>query len=210
LAGLDLEKAGVHYTDKGIKIDGQLRTTARHIYAAGDVVGGYQFSHFAGWQAFQAVRNALLPGIRSGLTELVPRITFTDPEVAQVGPTEEQVRSEFGREIRVCQWDLSRVDRAVCDNDRSGFIKVIAKSNGTILAVTIVAERAGETINEVAVAMKHGLKINDVAGTIHAYPTYSTGLQLLLTQMSLEQFLSGTSGKIIRAVSGFGGTAKGA
>ena len=74
--------------------------------------------------------------------------------------------------------------------------------------VTIVAERAGETINEVAVAMKHGLKINDVAGTIHAYPTYSTGLQLLLTEMSLEQFLSGTSGKIIRAVSGLSGTAK--
>ena len=208
LAGLDLEKAGVHYTEKGIKIDDQLRTTARHIYAAGDVVGGYQFSHFAGWQAFQAVRNALLPGSSSGLTDLVPRITFTDPEVAQVGPTEEQARSEFGQEIRVCRWDLSRVDRAVCDNDRSGFIKVIAKSNGTILAVTIVAERAGETINEVAVAMKHGLKINDVAGTIHAYPTYSTGLQLLLTEMSLEQFLSGISGKIIRAVSGLSGTAK--
>ena len=188
LAGLDLEKAGVHYTEKGIKIDDQLRTTARHIYAAGDVVGGYQFSHFAGWQAFQAVRNALLPGSSSGLTDLVPRITFTDPEVAQVGPTEEQARSEFGQEIRVCRWDLSRVDRAVCDNDRSGFIKVIAtRATARFSRSTIVAERAGETINEVAVAMKHGLKINDVAGTIHAYPTYSTGLQLLLTQMSLEQ-----------------------
>src|SRR5258708_2711780 len=76
LAGLNLEKAGVDYTEKGIKIDDRLRTTANHIYAAGDVVGGYQFSHFAGWQAFQAVRNALLPGSSSGLTDLVPRVTY--------------------------------------------------------------------------------------------------------------------------------------
>jgi pyruvate/2-oxoglutarate dehydrogenase complex dihydrolipoamide dehydrogenase (E3) component len=206
--GLDLEKAGVQYSEKGIKIDDRLRTTARHIYAAGDVVGGYQFSHFAGWQAFQAVRNALFPGNSSGTSNVVPRITFTDPEVAHVGLTEEQARSQFENEITVSRWDLSRVDRAVCDNDRNGFIKVIAKGDRTILACTIVAERAGETINEVAVAIKRGLKIDDIAGTIHAYPTYSTGLQLLLTEMSLERFLSGTSGKIIRAVSGLSGTSK--
>ena len=208
LEGLDLEKAGVQYSGKGIKIDNRLRTTVRHIYAAGDVVGGQQFSHFAGWQAFQAVRNALLPGSSSGFDDVVPRITFTDPEVAHVGLTEEQVRSRFGEEIKVSRWDLSSVDRAVCDNDLDGFIKIIAKNDGTILACTIVAERAGETINEVAVAMKRGLKIEDIAGTIHAYPTYSTGLQLLLTEMSLERFLSATSGKIIRAVSGLSGTAK--
>jgi len=206
--GLDLEKAGVQYSRKGIKIDDRLRTTASHIYAAGDVVGGQQFSHFAGWQAFQAVRNALLPGSSSGFADVVPRITFTDPEVAHVGPTEEQARSQFGNGIVIARWNLSRVDRAVCDNDLNGFIKIIAKNDGTILACTIVAERAGETINEVAVAMKRGLKIDDIAGTIHAYPTYSTGLQLLLTEMSLERFLSGTSGKIIRAVSGLSGSAK--
>jgi len=201
LEGLNLEKAGVHYTEKGIKIDDRLRTTAKHIYAAGDVVGGYQFSHFAGWQAFQAVRNALLPGSSSGLSDLVPRITFTDPEVAHVGPTEEQARSQFGKDITVCRWNLSRVDRAVCENDRNGFIKLIAKTDGTILASTIVAERAGETINEAVVAIKHKLKINDIAGTIHAYPTYSTGLQLLVTEMTVEKLLSGTSGRIVRAVS---------
>ena len=208
LEGLDLEKAGVQYSEKGIEIDDRLRTTARHIYAAGDVVGGQQFSHFAGWQAFQAVRNALLPGSSSAFAEVVPRITFTDPEVAHVGMTEEQARSQFGGEIAISRWDLTRVDRAVCDNDLNGFIKIIANHDGSILASTIVAERAGETINEVAVAMKRGLKIDDIAGSIHAYPTYSTGLQLLLTEMSLERFLSGTSGKIIRAVSGLSGTAK--
>jgi pyruvate/2-oxoglutarate dehydrogenase complex dihydrolipoamide dehydrogenase (E3) component len=208
LEGLDLEKAGVQYSEKGIKIDDHLRTTARHIYAAGDVVGGCQFSHFAGWQAFQAVRNALLPGSSAGFADVVPRITFTDPEVAHVGLTEEQARSQFGDGIIISRWDLSRVDRAVCDNDLNGFIKIIANNAGSILACTIVAERAGESINEVAVAMKRGLKVDDIAGTIHAYPTYSTGLQLLLTEMSLERFLSGTPGKIIRAVSGLSGTAK--
>jgi len=87
-----------------------------------------------------------------------------------------------------------------CENDRNGFIKLIAKTNGTILASTIVAERAGETINEAVVAIKHKLKINDIAGTIHAYPTYSTGLQLLVTEMTVEKLLSGTSGRIVRAV----------
>ena len=83
--GLDLESAGVKYTDKGIAVDHELRTSVSHIYAAGDVLGGYEFSHFAGWQAFQAVRNALLPGHSSGQTDIVPWVTFTDPEVARVG-----------------------------------------------------------------------------------------------------------------------------
>ena len=80
VAGLDLEKAGVNYSEDGIPVDDQLRTNVKNIFAAGDVTGGYQFTHFAGWQAFQAARNALLPGSNSGLTDLVPWVTFTDPE----------------------------------------------------------------------------------------------------------------------------------
>lgn len=199
--GLDLQKAGVNYSQKGITVDDRLRTSAKNIYAAGDVLGGYQFSHFAGWQAFQAVRNALLPGSSSGLADIVPRVTFTDPEVAQVGRTEREARSVFGDDIHVCRQELHRVDRAVCENDLDGFIKVIAKNDGTILGATIVAQRAGETINELAVAVKHKLKIGDVAGAIHAYPTYSTGVQLLMTSMAVEKLLSGRSGRIIRSLS---------
>ena len=199
--GLDLEKAGVNYTEKGIKVDDQLRTNVKNIFAAGDVLGGYQFSHFAGWQAFQAVRNALLPGSSSGLTHLVPWVTFTDPEVAHVGATEAEARLRFGKELKVCRWDLLKVDRAVCENDQDGFIKIIAKTDGTILGSTIVAQRAGETIAEIVIAMKQKLKINDLAGTIHAYPTYSTGVQLLAVEMTIDKLLSGTSGKIIRKVS---------
>ena len=199
--GLELEKAGVEYTQRGIKVDDELRTSTKHIYAAGDVLGGYQFSHYAGWQAFQAVRNALLPGSNSGLTDLVPWVTFTDPEVAHVGTSEQKARSDYGDELKIRRWTLSKVDRAVCENDRNGFIKVLAKPDGSVLGATIVGQRAGETITEIVMAMKHKLKLMDIAGTIHAYPTYSTGVQLLATELAVEKLLSGASGRIIRTLS---------
>jgi pyruvate/2-oxoglutarate dehydrogenase complex dihydrolipoamide dehydrogenase (E3) component len=144
--GLDLYKAGVKHSQKGIPVDDGLRTNVKHIYAAGDVVGGHQFTHFAGWQAFQAVRNALLPGSSSGFSDVVPWVTFTDPEVAHVGLTESQARSKSGNAVQVRRWDMSRADRAVCENDTDGVIKVIVKKDGAILGATIVAARAGEAI----------------------------------------------------------------
>jgi pyruvate/2-oxoglutarate dehydrogenase complex dihydrolipoamide dehydrogenase (E3) component len=201
VAGLDLEKAGVTYSDEGIPVDDRLRTNVKNIYAAGDVTGGYQFTHFAGWQAFQAVRNALLPGNNSGLTDLVPWVTFTDPEVAHVGLTEEQARDKFGENLRVCRWDLSRTDRAICEDDRDGFTKVIARKNGILVGATVVNRRAGETITELIIAIKQNMKISDLAETIHAYPTYSTAVQQLAAKLAIEESLSGASGKIIRGLS---------
>jgi pyruvate/2-oxoglutarate dehydrogenase complex dihydrolipoamide dehydrogenase (E3) component len=198
---LGLEYAGVSYSDKGIPVDDQLRTNVKHIYAAGDVLGGYQFTHFAGWQAFHAVRNALLPGSSSGFTDLVPWVTFTDPEVAHVGPTEEQARARFGDNVRVCRWEMNRTDRAVCENDCDGFIKVIARKDGTVLGATIVAARAGEAITELILAIKQNMKVTDLAGAIHPYPTYSTAIQQLAADMTVESLLSGTSGKIVRELS---------
>jgi pyruvate/2-oxoglutarate dehydrogenase complex dihydrolipoamide dehydrogenase (E3) component len=199
--GFELERSGVRFSANGIPVDNRLRTNVKHIYAAGDVLGGQQFSHFAGWQAFQAVRNALLPGKSSGFTDVVPRVTFTDPEVAQVGLSEEGARSNLGDQVQVRLWLLSRIDRAVCEGDTDGFIKIIAKPEGTILGATIVARRAGESITELALGIHHKLTINELAGTIHAYPTYSSGIQLLLTEMAVESRLSGASGRIIRTLS---------
>ena len=203
VAGLDLEKAGVTYSEKGITVDDRLRTNVEHIYAAGDVTGGPQFTHFAGWQAFQAARNALLPGHSSGFTDLVPWVTFTDPEVAHVGLTEEQARANFGDNVRVCRWEMSKTDRAVCEDDRDGFMKVVIKKDGTLLGATVVHARAGETIAEFIVAMKHHMKIADLAGAIHAYPTYSTAVQQLAAELAIEGLLSGASGTIVRGLSKF-------
>lgn len=191
VAGLDLERAGVQYSEKGIPVDRKLRTNVKHIYAAGDVTGGYQFTHFAAWQAFQAVRNALLPGSSSGLTDLVPRVTFTDPEVAHVGATEGEC----------WRWEMTRTDRAVCENDLDGFLKLIVAKDGTVLGATVVGSRAGETISELIVAIQRKMKAADLAAAIHAYPTYSTAVQQLAAEIAAQRLLSGTSGRIIRGLS---------
>jgi pyruvate/2-oxoglutarate dehydrogenase complex dihydrolipoamide dehydrogenase (E3) component len=198
VADLDLEKAGVRYSEKGIPVDDQLRTNMKHIYAAGDAAGGYQYSHLAGWQAFLAARNALIPGNSKGLTDLVPWVTFTDPEVAHIGLTEEQARQRFRNEVTIGRWEMSRVDRAVCDDDRDGFIKVVTKRNGAILGATVVGSRAGETITEFIVAIERQLKISDLASPIHAYPTYSSAVQQLAARMTVDRNLSGFSGDVIR------------
>ena len=203
VAGLDLDRAGVHFTERGIPVDDHLRTNIKNIYAAGDVVGGYQFTHFAGWQAFQAVRNALLPGGGSGFTELVPRVTFTDPEVAHVGLIEAQAMEKHPDSIKVHRWEMARTDRAACENDTEGFIKLIAKKDGAILGVTIVAGRAGEAITELILAIKQGMKIADLAGAIHAYPTYSTAVQQMAADIAVDDILSGASGKLILGLSKF-------
>lgn len=201
VVALDLANAGVRHSEKGIPVDDQLRTNVKHIYAAGDVLGGYQFTHLAGWQAFQAARNALFPGHDSGFTEVLPRVTFTDPEVAQVGLTEEQARSKFGDAIKVRIWDMRQADRAICEGDEQGFIKVIERDNGTLLGATIVAARAGEMIMEFTLALKHGWKATDLASIIHPYPTYSTAIQQLTADMAVENLLSGVSGRFLRGVS---------
>ncbi len=200
LAGLGLEKAGVQFSENGIPVDDQLRTNVQNIYAAGDVLGGHQFTHFAGWQAFQAVRNAMLPGHSSGFTDVVPWVTFTDPEVAHVGLTEVQARAKFG-EVRVCQWEMQHADRAICENDEAGFLKIVAREDGRLLGATIVAARAGEAITEFVLALKHDWKVSDLASAIHAYPTYSTPVQQLASAMTIDTLVSGASGRILLGLS---------
>jgi pyruvate/2-oxoglutarate dehydrogenase complex dihydrolipoamide dehydrogenase (E3) component len=203
LDGLNLEAAGVRFTEKGIEVNEELQTSTRHIYAAGDVIGGMQFSHLAGWQGFQAVRNALLPGSSAGFSKAVPRVTFCDPEVAQVGQTEEEALKTHPDDVTVLTWPISRVDRAVCDGDQDGLMKLVTTKAGIVLGATIVGHRAGDAITELAMAMHHNLKVSDIASTIHPYPTYSTGIQLMATEMSVEHALEGFSGKLLRAASHF-------
>lgn len=199
---LALRAARVRYSESGIEVNKFLQTSARHIYAAGDVIGGPQFSHLAGWQGFQAVRNALLPGNNPGTTAAMPHITFTSPEVAQIGLTEAVAHAQFREnDLTIKSFDIGKVDRAVNEDDRLGLIKIVARRNGLILGASIVGERAGETITEIAVAMRNGLKLADLAATVHPYPTYSTGVQLLATQLAVESAFSGFSGRLLRGVS---------
>jgi pyruvate/2-oxoglutarate dehydrogenase complex dihydrolipoamide dehydrogenase (E3) component len=195
-----LDKAGVVHSPRGIEVDDHLRTSQRHIYAAGDCTGSYQFTHYAGWQAAISVRNALLPGAAKGVHEQVPWTTFTDPEVAHIGLTEDEARERFGDAVMTCDWPMEQVDRARAEGDTAGFLKLIHQKDGTLLGATIVSGRAGEMIHEWIVALERGLKVADLARIIHVYPTYSTASMQAAADIRVAQLLGGTSGRIIRRV----------
>lgn len=201
VTGLGLDRAGVTYSDRGIGVDDRLRTNVKHIYAAGDVIGKQQFTHLAGWQAFQAVRNAMLPGSGSGFTDLVPWVTYTDPEVAHIGRTEEDARIEFGANVHVHARPMKEVDRAIAEGNTDGFLKVVTGKDDTILGATIVASRAGELVGELVLAIKNGQRLKDIAGAIHPYPTYSTAIQQLAAEATINHTLEGTTGTLIRGLS---------
>ncbi len=198
--GLDLEKAGVVYDASGIQVDNNARTKQRHIYAAGDCTGGPQLTHYAGWQGFLAVRNALLPGASVCVTERVPWTTFTDPEVAHIGLSEDGARAKSGGDVMTCEWPMEQVDRARTEGDTAGFMKLVHTKGGTLLGATIVAERAGEMIHEFIIAIDRGIKAGDLANAIHVYPTYSTASMQAAAIIRVDQMLSGTSGRVIRSL----------
>lgn len=201
--GLALERAGVVYSDRGIPVDDRLRTNVRHIYAAGDVLGSEQFSHIAGWQAFAATRNALLPGSASGRPNPIAWVTFTDPEVAQIGLIERQARDRFGDPVKVVRWELGRVDRAACDDEEDGFMKIVTGKNDAIVGATIVASRAGEMSGEMSLAVARQLTIGQIATAIHAYPTYATAIQQMASELATVNWVSSSQGRIVTRLMGF-------
>jgi pyruvate/2-oxoglutarate dehydrogenase complex dihydrolipoamide dehydrogenase (E3) component len=201
--GLGLDRAGIAHSARGISVDDRMRTSVPHIYAAGDVIGVEQFSHVAGWQAFEATRNALLPGSSSGRINPMAWVTFTDPEVAQVGLTEAAARQRFGHTITVNKWEIARVDRAKCDDDEDGFVKLISDPRGVLIGATIVASRAGEMSGELSLAIGRRLRVGAVGTAVHAYPTYTTALQQMAGQTATAQWTSSVAGRLVARLLGF-------
>jgi pyruvate/2-oxoglutarate dehydrogenase complex dihydrolipoamide dehydrogenase (E3) component len=175
-AHLDLEAAGVAADQRGqVQVNDQLRTTNPRIYAAGDVTGLSAFTHLAGVQAAAAVTHALL-GVRRRVDYgAVPWVTFTDPEVARVGLTEAQAREKYGKRAGVRTLEHDRVDRAVADDRTDGFTRLVLDPRKRIVGATVVAPRAGETISELAAAIRLGWTPSKLAGTVHPYPGYGDG-----------------------------------
>lgn len=170
---LGLEKAGAAYDKKGIKVDRTLRTTARHIYACGDIVGPYQFTHTADFQARLILRNALFPGKSRIDYRVVPWCTFTEPEVARVGLNETEAKQK-NVAYDIYKYSLSDLDRALCDRESEGFIKVLTrKGRDQILGVTIVGSHAGDMLHELALAMHQKIGLKKIASMIHVYPTFA-------------------------------------
>jgi pyruvate/2-oxoglutarate dehydrogenase complex dihydrolipoamide dehydrogenase (E3) component/uncharacterized membrane protein YdjX (TVP38/TMEM64 family) len=172
LTGYGLEQLGIE-TDKVIVTNAYLETLYPNIFAAGDVAGPYQFTHFAAHQAWYAAVNALFGTFCRFRTDysVLPWVTYTDPEVAHVGLTEATAK-EQDTAYEVVRYDVDHLDRALTESANRGFVKLLVQpSKDRILGVTIVAHNAGEMLAEYVLAMKHGIGLNKVLGTIHAYPT---------------------------------------
>ena len=168
---LGLEKAGVTYTPKGVQVDARLRTTNKRIFAAGDVIGGFQFTHAAGYHAGIVLRNALFRLPAKNAPKALPWVTYTDPELAHVGLTEAEARKAHGDAVRILRADFAQNDRAQAEGHTEGFLKAVVSKRGKILGATIVGPQAGELILPWVLALSKGLKIGDMASVVAPYPT---------------------------------------
>jgi pyruvate/2-oxoglutarate dehydrogenase complex dihydrolipoamide dehydrogenase (E3) component/uncharacterized membrane protein YdjX (TVP38/TMEM64 family) len=174
LSGYGLEELGLD-GGRTVETNEFLATRYPSIYAVGDVAGPYQFTHTAAHQAWYAAVNALFGGFKRFKADyrIIPWVTFTSPEVARVGLSEEETKAQ-GIAYEVTRYGLDDLDRAIADGDANGFVKVITPlGKDRILGVTIVGEHAGELLAEFTLAMKYGLGLNKILGTIHPYPTWS-------------------------------------
>ncbi|MBU7579741.1 MAG: FAD-dependent oxidoreductase, partial [Porphyrobacter sp.] len=173
LTGFGLEDIGVDVA-RTVVTDEFLATKFPNIFAAGDVAGPYQFTHTASHQAWYASVNALFGTFRKFKADyrVIPAVTFLDPEVARVGLNEREA-AEAGIAVEVTRYDLDDLDRAIAESETRGFVKVLTPAGGkdTVLGATIVGAHAGELLAEYVLAMKHGIGLNKILGTIHAYPT---------------------------------------
>ncbi len=169
--GLGLETAGIAHTPKGITVDARLRTTNKKVFAIGDVAGGLQFTHVAGYHAGIVIRNALFSLPAKADKAVVPWVTYTDPEIAHVGLTEAEARKSHGDAIKVLKWSFEENDRARAELETEGLVKVVVGSGGRILGATIAGPHAGELLQPWVLAITQKLKIGAMANIIAPYPT---------------------------------------
>ncbi len=188
LDGFGLENIGVD-VDRGLVVDEYLATTMPHIYAAGDVAGNYQLTHSAAHEAWFAAVNALFGFARKFKADyrVLPRVTYTDPEVASVGLTEDDAK-EQDIAYEVTTYGLDDLDRAIAESETKGFVKVLTTpGKDTILGATIAGSHAGELIAEFALAMRHKMSLGKIMATVHSYPTWSEANKFAAGQYRLER-----------------------
>ncbi|MBM2294226.1 FAD-dependent oxidoreductase [Sulfitobacter pseudonitzschiae] len=167
---LNLEAAGIATTKRGVKVDDSLRTSNRRVYAIGDVAGGMQFTHVAGYHAGVIIRSMLFSLPSKAKTAHIPWATYTDPELAQVGLTEAQARAQHGDRLEVVRFDYHHNDRAIAERKTRGFIKVMVVK-GRPVGASIVGYQAGELINLWALALANNMKMGQIAAMVSPYPT---------------------------------------
>jgi pyruvate/2-oxoglutarate dehydrogenase complex dihydrolipoamide dehydrogenase (E3) component len=169
--GLGLDEAGVEHNARAVVVDARLRTSQPHIFAIGDVCGPHQFTHMAEYQAGIVLASLLFRVPRKVDYRVIPSVTYTDPEAAQVGLTEQQAQAQ-GLRYEVARFPINEIDRAITDGVAEGFLKILI-ARGRLAGASLVGAHAGELIHELALAMQVKAKAGDISRLIHAYPTLS-------------------------------------
>lgn len=188
--GYGLETAGVEFDSKKIQVDDHLETTAKGIYAIGDVVGPYQLSHMANAQGIIATQNAILPINRKMDYQHVTWCTYTDPELGRSGLSEEEAREKHGDSIRVYEHEYADIDRANTKQDSIGKVKIILDKKGYILGASILGDRAGEIISQIQTIKTLKINMGKLSGVIHPYPTYSEVLVKIGKKVYVDNLLN--------------------
>lgn len=170
LEGMNLEAAGIAHTPKGVTVDARLRSSNRRVYAVGDAAGGLQFTHVAGWHAGIVIRQTVLGLPAKADPRAIPRATYTDPELAQVGLTEAEARKAHGDALTVVRAEFGHNDRAIAEAKAKGLVKVMVVK-GRPVGASIVGPQAGELIGFWALAISAKLKMSAIAGMVAPYPT---------------------------------------
>ncbi len=186
LESLQLEAAGVKFTKSGITVNEKCRTNRRHIYAVGDVTGRYQFTHMSEHMAKVAVANALLKFPMKIDNKHVPWCTYTDPEIAHLGATRQELDSQK-ISYEIYRFPYRMIDRAITDEATTGWIKIYAKKfSGKIFGADVLGAHGGEIIGQYALAMRNGLSLKKIADTIYPYPTYALGARRAADQWYIK------------------------
>jgi pyruvate/2-oxoglutarate dehydrogenase complex dihydrolipoamide dehydrogenase (E3) component len=200
--GLDLEAGGIDYGAAGIKVDARLRTSNKRVYAIGDVAGGLQFTHMAAHHAGVVIKNALFRLPAKVEDHAVPWVTYTDPELAQVGLTE-PLAKERGIAVDALRWDFDDNDRAQTERETAGFVKALVDRRGRIHGATIVGERAGELIQPWVLAIANGIKIGALAQFIAPYPTFGEASKRAAGAYYTPKLFSERTRKLVRLLMRF-------
>ncbi len=200
---LRLDAAGIEFDGHGVKVDARLRTTNRKVYAAGDVVGGAQFTHMAGHHAAIVIKNALFRLPAKVETRAVPWVTYTDPELAHVGFGEVAARRHHGR-IRVLRWPFAENDRAQAERRTDGLVKIIATPRGRVLGASILGAHAGELIQPWILAVSRRIGLSAIAGMIAPYPTLGEAGKRAAGSFYAEKLFSARTKLLVRLLSRLG------
>ena len=204
LAALDLSAAGISADARGIVVDARLRTTNRRAFAIGDAAGGPQFTHIALYHAGIVIRNALFRLPAKVDYRALPWVTYTDPELAQVGMIEAAARQRFGDSVEVLRWPFSENDRAQTERDTAGLVKIVTRKGSRILGASILGPGAGELILPWALAISQKLKIGAFANLIVPYPTRGEAGKRAVGSFFTPKLFSPRTRRIVRLLARFG------